>query len=113
VKSESDLTQAQPTPAMNKTNATPSESGPTCYHCGNKGHTVAKCMMSKNIAWRSQHPSRTVSITRLPFGVSPTPCIINESLKVSSKESRVVVYLDDILITELRKKSISRRWMRC
>ena len=31
---------------MNNTNATPSG---TCYRCGNKGHTVAKCKMSKNI----------------------------------------------------------------
>ena len=41
VKSESDMTPSQPTPAVNKTSATPSGSGPTSYCCGNKGHTVA------------------------------------------------------------------------
>ena len=49
VKSENDTTTAQPTPAVNKTDATLSGSGLTCYRCGNKGHTFTKCKMSKNI----------------------------------------------------------------
>ena len=46
MKSERDAT---PAPAINKTDAIPSGSGLTCYRCGKKGQTVAKCRMSKNI----------------------------------------------------------------
>ena len=50
VKSESDTTPSCTTdPCREQTSGTPSGSGPTSYCCGNKGHTVAKCRMSKRI----------------------------------------------------------------
>ena len=39
-------------PQINRTGATPSNSGqsvPTCYRCGIRGHAVSKCQVDKNI----------------------------------------------------------------
>ena len=47
-KPESDAKPAQDF-AVNKTSDTSPGSGPTCYRCDKRGHTVAKCRMSKHI----------------------------------------------------------------